>query len=221
MPSFSSLSDQQMNDVVGFLLILAQGKQVPLGPAVVAPDPTRSSVPPPGPARIKVAGPQAPPGPASYIIGNVDLGKYLFKQNCEQCHGVEGKDKVLNPGSTDGTVPPLNPIDPTLSNKNAQTFVNNIDPYIQHGSIPAGPNPVLNMLPFGDSKSLTQQMITNVEAYVLHLNGVDRAQLVHPGLQPHRFFWLVVLAVFAIIIGGLGIRLATREKGDAEGTNFL
>jgi mono/diheme cytochrome c family protein len=168
-----------------------------------------------------VAGPQAPPGPASYIIGNVDLGKYLFKQNCEQCHGVEGKDKVLNPGSTDGTVPPLNPIDPTLSNKNAQTFVNNIDPYIQHGSIPAGPNPVLNMLPFGDSKSLTQQMITNVEAYVLHLNGVDRAQLVHPGLQPHRFFWLVVLAVFAIIIGGLGIRLATREKGDAEGTNFL
>jgi hypothetical protein len=60
------------------------------------------------------------------------------------------------------------------------------------------------MLPFGDSKSLTQQMITNVEAYVLHLNGVDRAQLVHPGLHPHLFFWLVVI-VFGLVLGGFSI----------------
>jgi quinol-cytochrome oxidoreductase complex cytochrome b subunit len=204
MPSFSSLSDQQINDVVDFLLTLAQGKQVPTGPAVAGPTLAPSSVPPPGPAREKVLGPQAPPGPASFVIGNVGLGEYLFKQNCEQCHGIQGRDKVPNPGSTDGTVPPLNPIDPTLSDKKAQTFVNNIDPYIQHGSIPAGPNPVLHMLPFGDSKSLTQQMIANVEAYVLHLNGADRAQLVHSGIQPHYFFWLVVI-VFGCVLGGFCI----------------
>jgi ubiquinol-cytochrome c reductase cytochrome b subunit len=204
MPPFSSLSDQQINDLVDFLLTLAQGKEVPTGHAVAGPTPAPSSVPLPGPARVKVLGPQAPPGPASYIIGNADLGEYLFKQNCEQCHGVQGKDKVPNPGSTDGTVPPLNPIDPTLSDKKAQTFVSRIDPYIQHGSIPAGPNPVLHMLPFGDSKSLTQQMIANVEAYVLHLNGVDRAQLVHPGIQPRYFFWLVVI-VFGCVLGGFCI----------------
>jgi ubiquinol-cytochrome c reductase cytochrome b subunit len=204
MPSFSSLSDRQINDVVDFLLTLAQGRQVPPGPAVAAPTPAPSPVPPSGPAHVKVLGPQAPPGPASYIIGNVDLGEYLFKQNCEQCHGIQGKDKVPNPGSTDGTVPPLNPIDPTLFDNNAQTFVNKIDSYIQHGSIPAGPNPVLHMLPFGDSKSLTQQMIANVEAYVLHLNGANRAQLVHPGMKPHLFFWLVVI-IFGCVLGGFCI----------------
>jgi hypothetical protein len=45
-------------------------------------------------------------------------------------------------------------------------------------------------------------MITNVEAYVLHLNGVDRAQLVYPGIQPHYFFWLMVI-VFGLVLGGL------------------
>ena len=98
-------------------------------------------------------------------------------------------------------MPPLNPIDPEIFNEDAQTFVNNIDRYIQHGSAPAGPNPALRMLPFGDSGSLTQQMIANVEAYVLDLNGIDRAQLVHPGLRPKHFFWLVAI-VFGIVLGG-------------------
>jgi sulfur oxidation c-type cytochrome SoxX len=205
MPAFSSLTNQQVNEVVDFLLSLTQReKQLSLGSAVPGRPVSPHPVAPSGPSRVAVTGPQGPPGPASFVIGNVELGEYLFKQNCEQCHGVGGKDKVPNPGSTDGTVPPLNPIDSTLSNKNAQTFINNIDPYIQHGSIPAGLNPVLHMLPFGDSKSLTQQMITNVEAYVLHLNGVDRAQLVHPGLHPHLFFWLVVI-VFGLVLGGFSI----------------
>ena len=72
------------------------------------------------------------------------------------------------------------------------------------------------MLPFGDSESLTQQMIANVEAYVLHLNGVDRAQPVHPGIQPCSFFWLVVIVFgfFGLGLGGLWIRIRTRlEKG--------
>jgi len=70
------------------------------------------------------------------------------------------------------------------------------------------------MLPFGDKGSLTQQMIANVEAYVLHLNGVDRAQLVHPGIQPHTFFWLmvVVFGVLGLASGGLWIRMNSGTK---------
>jgi hypothetical protein len=60
------------------------------------------------------------------------------------------------------------------------------------------------MLPFGNSESLTQQMIANVEAYILHLNGVDRAQPLRPGIEPRSFFWLVVI-VFAIILGGFWV----------------
>ena len=207
MPAFSSLPDQQVNDVVDFPLNIAQSEKPSPGPITKASPPMPKSAraqPRAAPSPAIVAGPQGPPGPASFVIGNVELGKYLFKQNCEQCHGPLGKGKVPNPGSTDRTVPPLNPIDPTLFNKNAQTFVNNIDPYIQHGSIPEGPNPVLRMLAFGDTGSLTQQMITNVEAYVLYLNGVDRAQLVHPGLQPHLFFWLVVI-VFSLVSGAFWV----------------
>ena len=224
MPAFSSLTDEQVNDVIDFLLNIAQSEKAsPASITKATPPRTGSAVTPAGaaPSAAVVTGPQGPPGLASFVIGNVDLGEYLFRQNCEQCHGPQGKDKVTNPGSTDGTVPPLNPIDPTLFNKNAQAFVNNIDPYIQHGSIPAGPNPVLRMLAFGDTQSLTQQMITNVEAYALHLNGVDRAQLSHPGLQPHLFFWLVVLAGFAILVGGAGIRLARGRRENPKGTKPL
>jgi mono/diheme cytochrome c family protein len=132
------------------------------------------------------------------------MGATIFSQNCASCHGPQGTDKVPNPGSSEGTVPSLNPIDPKLFNKNAQIFTNDIDRFIQHGSRPEGPNPALNMLTFGDSESLTQQMIANVEAYVLDLSGVNRAQLVHPGIQPRAFFWLVVI-VFAIILGGFWV----------------
>ncbi len=215
MPAFSSLTDQQVNDVVDFLLNIAQSEKPSPAPITKASSPMPKSAraqPGAAPSAAIVSGPQGPPGPASFVIGNVELGEYLFRQNCEQCHGPLGKDKVPNPGSSDGFVPALNPVSSKLFSENAHIFINNIDPYLQHGSIPAGPNPVLRMLAFGDTESLTQEMITNVEAYVLYLNGVDRAQLAHPGLQPHLFFWLVVLAVFAIIIGGLGIRLATRRE---------
>lgn len=198
MPAFSSATDQQVDDVADFLLSIAQGKKVSPSPV------TKEVLPSTGPPRRAMTGPQGPPGAASFIIGNVEMGATIFSQSCTPCHGPQGTDKVPNPGSSDGTVPPLNPIDPTLFNKNAQIFTNSIDPYIQHGSRPEGPNPVLRMLPFGDSESLTQQMIANVEAYVLHLNTVDRAQPVHPGIQPHYFFWLVV-TVFAIALGGFWV----------------
>jgi ubiquinol-cytochrome c reductase cytochrome b subunit len=204
MPAFTSLSDRQINEVVDFLLALAQGGEISIGAAVAGPVPTPSLAPAMVPPGIKVMGPQGPPGLASYTIGNVELGEYLFRQNCEACHGPQGKDKVSNPGSSDGTVPPLNPIDPELFNKDARIFTDHIDRYIQHGSIPEGSNPVLHMLDFGDTKSLTQQMIANVEAYVLHLNGMNRAQLVHPGIEPRTFFWLVVI-IFGLVSGGLWV----------------
>jgi len=214
MPAFSSLTDQQVNDIVDSLLNIAQNEKTFVAPVTKASPPTPKSLRSQLraiPSAAIGAGPQGPPGPASFVVGNVELGEYLFKQNCEQCHGPLGKDKVPNPGSANGFVPALNPVNPKLLSENAQTFVNNIDPYLQHGSIPTGPNPVLRMLAFGDTESLTQQMITNVEAYVLHLNAVDRAQLVHPGLQPRLFLWLVVI-VFGLVLGGFWIWRGSLEK---------
>ena len=214
MPAFSSATDQQVNDIVDFLLATAQGKSVatrrlakgPSAPPVSAGLPQKTT-----PTPSMSPGPHGPPQEASFAIGNVELGATIFHQSCETCHGAQGKGKVPNPGSANGTVAPLSPIDPTLFNKNAQTFVNNIDPYIQHGSVPEGPNPVLHMLPFGDSESLTQQMIANVEAYVLHLNGVNRAQITHPGLEPPTFFWLVVV-VFGFVLGGFWVWKSRRRE---------
>jgi hypothetical protein len=102
-------------------------------------------------------------------------------------------------------VPDLSPIDRELYRPDAQTFAENIDIYIQHGSVPAGSNPAIGMPAFGDTNTLTQQEIANVEAYVLHLNGVDRAQLVNPGLEPRTFFLLVGVfyLLIVLILGGL------------------
>ncbi|HUL29479.1 MAG TPA: cytochrome b N-terminal domain-containing protein, partial [Thermodesulfobacteriota bacterium] len=124
MPAFSSLTDQQIDEVVDFLFSLAQGGKVSPAQVTKRPLPTAKTegIPPETRSTRTVTGPQGPPGPASFVIGNVELGEYLFKQNCEQCHGSLGKDNVQNPGSKDHTVPPLNPIDPTLLNKNAQIF---------------------------------------------------------------------------------------------------
>jgi ubiquinol-cytochrome c reductase cytochrome b subunit len=210
MPAFSSATAQQVSDVADYLLTLEPGKTSG-GPAPSVAPPAKAS--PPEPARKKeVIGPHGIPGPAASMIGNADLGAVTFKNICQACHGPEGTDKIPNPGSDDGTVPPLNPIDRHLFSENARIFADHIDRLIQHGSIPAGPDPVIHMLPFGDTHTLTQAQIANVEAYVLELNGVNRAQLVHPGISPKLFFWWV-LAAFAIVFGGFGIGLSKKERG--------
>ena len=212
MPALSSASDQQVNDVADFLLTLE-----PVQKSGQTPSPKPSSAKAPmvqetsSAGQQKVSGPHGLPGSAASMIGNADLGSITFKNVCQACHGPQGAGNVPNPGSDDGTVPPLNPIDPHLSSENAQTFAENIGRIIQHGSIPEGPHPQLNMLPFGDDHTLTQPQIANVEAYVLKLNRVDRAQLVHPGISPNLFFWLV-LAAFTIVFGGLGIGLARKKN---------
>jgi mono/diheme cytochrome c family protein len=125
-------------------------------------------------ARIPASGKQGPPAEAAMLAGNWKRGEALFTKDCRSCHGPQGTDKVPNPGSDDGTVPPLKPIDPELANKNPSRFAANIDRYIQHGSIPTGPHPALFMPNWGDSRNLSQQAIADLEAYIMRLNGVRR-----------------------------------------------
>jgi mono/diheme cytochrome c family protein len=125
-------------------------------------------------SRIAASGGQGPVGEAASLAGNVANGEVLFTNNCAYCHGPQGTDKVPNPGSDDGTVPPLNPIDPELANADAAVFAANIDRYIQHGSIPEGPEPKLFMPDWGGSGTLSQQQIADLEAYIMNLNGISR-----------------------------------------------
>jgi len=146
---------------------------------------------------------KALPGRSAYSIGSAERGAQVFKRNCSSCHGPEGKTSVPNPGSAEGKVPDLNPVDRELFSPDAQSFAENIDIYIQHGALPKGANPAISMPAFGDTNVLTQPEIANVEAYVLRLNGVDRAQLVNPGVEPRTFFLFVVVLylLIALILG--------------------
>ncbi len=110
------------------------------------------------------------PGQAVNLTGDATAGAQIFQDNCVACHGPEGKGGVPNPGSTDETVPPLNPIDPTLKSSDNKTFATNLDLFIEHGSTPEGGSPALQMKPFGDQKLLTPQQIADVIAYVISLN---------------------------------------------------
>ena len=165
-------------------------------------------------AASETAGDHGAPGKAAYIIGSAERGAEVFKKNCSPCHGPEGVTTVLNPGSADGKVPNLNPIEREHYSADAQTFAENIDSYIQHGAVPAGPNPAIRMPVFGDTSTLTQQEIANVEAYILQLNGVDRARLVNPGMQPRSFLLLVgvIYGVVILILGGLWNKRSGQQR---------
>ena len=109
-------------------------------------------------------------GEAVNLTGDAQSGADIFSQNCSACHGDQGKAGIANTGSTDGNVPTLNPIDPTLKNSDPKVFAENIDLFIEHGSTPEGESPALKMPSFGDSKTLTPQQIADVIAYVISLN---------------------------------------------------
>ena len=103
------------------------------------------------------------------------VGRILFARNCVTCHGDRGVGAVENPGSDDGTVPPLNPIDPVFidsANGDPGTFTRAIDLFVQHGSRPSGEKPQLSMVGWGDHKLLSQQDLADIEAYVMQLNGL-------------------------------------------------
>jgi uncharacterized repeat protein (TIGR01451 family) len=114
-------------------------------------------------------------GEAASLHGDPTRGRELFAHICIVCHGDRGTGGVLNPGSDDGTVPPLNPIDPgflQVTSGDPAAFARAIDVFVQHGSRPAGPSPEVSMIPWGDKRLLSQEDISDVEAYVMELNGV-------------------------------------------------
>ncbi|MDE3074110.1 MAG: c-type cytochrome [Chloroflexota bacterium] len=114
-------------------------------------------------------------GPAAAIHGNPARGRVLFGHNCAGCHGDGGVGGIPNPGSDDGTVPPLNPIDPGFlgdSQGDPAVFAKDLDLFVQHGSLPSGSNPSVSMPAWGDKKMLSQQDLADVEAYVMMANGV-------------------------------------------------
>ena len=110
------------------------------------------------------------PGEAINLTADPKAGEQIFNNICVACHGPQGKGGIDNPGSTDTTVPPLNPIDPTIKSSDYKTFATNLDLFIEHGSTPEGNNPLRSMLPFGDNKTLSPQQIADVIAYVISLN---------------------------------------------------
>lgn len=204
MPSFNRLSDLQLDSLIDYLLSLRQtiAPKLPLpkksaaagdlGPQ--APSPLRGSLTPTG---------KEPLGSAANIIGNAEQGGLIFESQCAGCHGPRGTGNIPNPGSDLGSVPVLNPIGRDLFSKNPQDFADAIDRFIQHGSIPYGKDPQMRMPDFGDSNSLTQQQISNIEAYVLKLNSVDRTELISPGISPLKFFFMAV-PIFLVVISILG-----------------
>jgi mono/diheme cytochrome c family protein len=109
-------------------------------------------------------------GQAVNLTGNATKGADIFKANCASCHGDQGKTGIPNPGSKDGSVPSLNPIDETLVSSDAKAYATNIDLFIEHGSTPEGSAPALKMLAFGDQKTLQPQDIADVIAYIISLN---------------------------------------------------
>ncbi len=115
-------------------------------------------------------------GLAASLHGDPQQGRIIFAQSCAVCHAPRGVGGVSNPGSDDGTVPSLNPIDPGFVNpSNASDpayFAKGIDLLVQHGSRPSGPNPSISMTAWGDLHLLTQPQLADVEAYVMELNGL-------------------------------------------------
>ena len=221
MPSVSSLSDQNIDALVTYLESLkgSSGQPQPSRSSQSSIPAKESSLSSQGGASTQQ--PQSateqnvtpieslPTGKAAYLVGNPPHGEKLFEKNCSQCHGKDGKGGVSNPGSLNRIVSPLNPIDKEIFSPNPEIFAENIDRYIQHGSSPAGPNPQQTMPAFGNDLKLTQQMISEIEAYILKLNGVDRAKIMYPGIKPFAFFAMTIggyaVAVFVILL--LWVRL--------------
>ena len=110
------------------------------------------------------------PGDAINLTGDPNSGQQIFAANCQTCHASQGKGGNPNPGSSDGTIPALNPIDLTIKNSDYKTFATNLDLFIQHGSTPEGSSPTFSMPPWGDKNALTQQQIADVIAYIISLN---------------------------------------------------
>lgn len=165
------LTEGQIQDVIAYLHTLQNLPSLPTATphpeAETEPEATPGG-PTPEPARPSNSGGT---GEAVTLQGDPDRGREAFGLYCSKCHGPEGVQGVPNPGSDDGSVPVLNPIDPTIASSDPQTFAANVDLFIEHGSLPEGEAPLLLMPDFGDSQMLTSQQIADLLAYILELNS--------------------------------------------------
>jgi mono/diheme cytochrome c family protein len=170
------LTDTDIYNIIAYLRTLRGAVSMPtiVPPAPEpAPTPLPAGAPTPVPARPSMPGGA---GPAATMTGSAARGQTEFGLYCAPCHGPQGVMGIPNPGSDDGSVPVLNPIDPTIANPDPRVFAFNVDLFIEHGSIPEGPNPSIMMPSYGDEQMLTDQQIADLIAYVLHINGVEEAQ---------------------------------------------
>jgi len=190
MPSFASrLNDNEMNAMITFLSSLSTRKATPLpaGMTEAEAGAQESSGLPTNSSAVSSVN----------IIGDKEHGGILFHQSCIMCHGPHGNP--MTPGFNHPRgVPALNPIDRNVFNSDPRTFVEHIDQFVQHGipNTEGGPN----MPNFGDSHALTQAQIADLEAYVLSLNGVDRTQIMNPGIDPKEFFYMIVGIFSALVL---------------------
>jgi ubiquinol-cytochrome c reductase cytochrome b subunit len=190
MPSYAGrLNDDQMNAMIDFLSSLSTRK--------VTPPPAGAA----GEAEVGQNNPGAPANnngvPSVGIIGDREHGAILFHQSCVMCHGPQGDPKTKGFIAIKG-VPSLNPIGRNVFNADPQTFAEHIDRFIQHGipNTQGGPN----MPAFGDSHALTQAQIADLEAYVLFQNGVNRTQIINPGMPPKEFFYMLVSITSVVVM---------------------
>ena len=165
------LSPQQIADTIAYLISLnaaSPGESESSTSAV-------ENTPAPTEPVEDIARPSNPGGAglAITLTGNILSGKQLFATNCVACHNIEGKGGIPNPGSDDGTVPTLNPIDPTLVSEDSKVFSYNLDLFLEHGSTPEGDNPSLKMPAWGDDKNLSPQNIADLIAYLMSLNSTQ------------------------------------------------
>ena len=189
MPSFATrLNDQQMSDMVDFLDSLSTRKPTPLAAGETEAVETQDN----SGANKSTSSIQS-----TGIIGDREHGAILFHQSCIMCHGPHGNTKTPGFDAPKG-VPSLNPIDHAISSPDSQVFVQHIDQFIQHGipNTEGGPN----MPNFGDSHALTQAQIADLEAYVLSVNGVDRTQIINPGIEPKEFFYMLMSISLVIVM---------------------
>ena len=190
MPSFASrLNDTEMNAMIVFLKSLSTRKAAPL-PAGMTETQAEAQGSSAAPANSYAVG-------STGIIGDKEHGAILFHQSCIMCHGPHGIPTTPGFNAPKG-VPSLNPIDRNVFNADPQSFVLHIDQFIQHGipNTEGGPN----MPNFGDAHALTQAQIADLEAYVLSLNGVDRTEIMNPGIEPKEFFYMLVGILSAIFL---------------------
>ena len=170
------LNSNEIGDVVAYIKTLQGVSPV----ATEAPQPEEPTATPP-PAGSPTEEPARPSnsgeaGNALKLVGNPDNGRPEFGLYCAACHGPEGVQGIPNPGSDDGSVPELNPIDPTIVSQDPKTFAYNLDLFIEHGSVPEGPAPLIAMPAFGDHKLLSDQQIIDIITFVIKLNGVNPSQ---------------------------------------------